>query len=624
MVSRPDRAASDACAEVRHEGTNMPTPNRLDGRRAWPVILAALLLPALFALPAVAQPDRGDLQAHDAVTEQATATVSSLDTRLIVGYVDGAEERLDTAMAQTQADDAADIVQAEAEIVTRTAGDAAVVQLDRRLTPEQVDAYAADLEADPAVAYVEIDQVLTTQQSDPRTDEQWHYNEPTGGIGLDDALAVSTGAGATVSVIDTGIVSHPDLNSQVVGGYDFISDTFISRDGNGRDDDFSDEGDWNSDASQCRVSDSSWHGSHVAGTVAAVQGNGEGGQGVAPDADIVVARALGRCGGFTSDIAAAIVWSAGGSVTGLPANPNPADVINMSLGGGGSCGSTTQSAIDQARSLGATVVVAAGNSSSDASGFNPANCDGVITVASTNRAGERSFFSNFGSLVELAAPGGGSGGGVLSTIDSGATTPQGPTYAAYQGTSMATPHVAGVAALLIGADAGLTPDEVADAIVSTTRAFPGSCSGCGSGILDSPDALAAVGGGGGPAPTDPPTEPTDPPAADNTFTGPLAIPDQGTAEAPIEVSASGNASATTEVSVDISHSYRGDLRVTIVAPNGSSAVLKSPSGSDGADDVVQTWTVNASSVSAGGTWTLRVDDVFAGDTGTINAWSISP
>ena len=395
----------------------------------WPILTLAALLASVMTTPAAAQPDPEELRAEDDVTQaDARSPAEALRTRLIVTYTPGAEERLDTDSALAQADDAAGVVQADAQVIARTVDDAAVIQLDRRLTEEQVQQYAADMEADPTVSSVEVDELRTISQSDPRTAEQWHYNESTGGIGLDDALGVSTGSGATVAVIDTGIVAHPDLDSQVVGGYDFISDTFVSRDGNGRDGDFADEGDWNPVANECfpgsRSGDSSWHGSHVAGTVAAVSGNGEGGQGVAPDADIVVARALGRCGGFDSDIAAAIVWSAGGSVTGLPANPNPADVINMSLGGGApSCPSSYQSAIDQARSLGAIVVVAAGNESQDAQNATPANCDGVITVASTNRSGARSSFSNFGSIVELAGPGGGAGGGVLSTVDRGATTP---------------------------------------------------------------------------------------------------------------------------------------------------------------------------------------------------------
>src|SRR5690606_28963495 len=162
---------------------------------------------------------------------------------------------------------------------------------------------------------------------------------------------------------------------------------------------------------------------------------------------------------------------------------NPADVINLSLGGSGACDTTTQSAVDTARSLGASVVVAAGNSSADAGGFSPASCDGVVAGAATQRDGSRASYSHFGAVVDLAAPGGGTGGGVLSTLNSGSTTPQSPTYAPYDGTSMASPHVAGVAALLMAADPSLSPAQITSVLTSTARAFPGSCAGCGAGIV---------------------------------------------------------------------------------------------------------------------------------------------
>ncbi len=326
---------------------------------------------------------------------------------------------------------------------------------------------------------------------------------------------------------------------------------------------------------------------------------------------------LGRCGGYDSDISAAIVWAAGGSVSGVPANPNPADVINMSLGGSGSCSTTYQNAINQARALGTTVVVAAGNSATNAANATPGNCNGVITVAATDRTGGRASYSNFGTVVELAAPGGGSGQTVLSTLNSGTTTPQSPNYVGYQGTSMATPHVAGVAAMLYSVDPTLTPDQVSATLVGSTRAFPASCSGCGSGILDAPAALAALGG------STPPPPPPPPAGGVYTFTGPVAIPDRGQINPTLSVTEPGNAPADLLVSVDISHTYRGDIRITLFAPSGASVVLKDKNASDSADDVRETWTVNASSVAASGTWTLRVEDVYRGDVGTLNSWSLT-
>jgi serine protease len=241
----------------------------------------------------------------------------------------------------------------------------------------------------------------------------------------------------------------------------------------------------------------------VAGTIAAVTNNSNGVAGVAFNARIVPARVLGKCGGYTSDIADAIVWASGGTVSGVPANANPADVLSISLGGGGSCGSTTQNAINSARSRGASVVVAAGNSNTNASGFSPANCSGVVTVAATGRNGGKASYSNFGATVEVAAPGGSGGSNsVLSTLNTGTQGPGSDSYALYNGTSMATPHVSGVVALMLQAEPSLTPDQVTQILQSTARPFPATCSQCGSGIVDANAAVDAALGN---------TPPTDPP-----------------------------------------------------------------------------------------------------------------
>ncbi len=368
---------------------------------------------------------------------------------------------------------------------------------------EDLDALAARLRKDPAVLDVEPNAMMQPllTPNDSRYAEQWHYFESTGGINGPLAWDRATGNGVVVAVIDTGIVPHSDLNANVLPGYDFVSDAAAARDGNGRDGNPRDEGDWYL-AGECgrpTGSNSSWHGTHVAGTVAAVTNNAAGVAGVAFRAKILPVRALAKCGGTLADIADAIVWSAGGSVAGVPANANPAKVINMSLGGSGTCGTTYQSAINTARSLGAAVVVAAGNSNVDASNARPANCSGVVTVAATTRTGGKASFSNFGSVVDLAAP----GAGILSTLNSGTTTPSTESYASYSGTSMATPHVAGIAAMLFEAKPTATPDQIEAALRSSTRVFPAACSGCGTGIADANAAITAINGTAPPPPPPP-------------------------------------------------------------------------------------------------------------------------
>ena len=355
-------------------------------------------------------------------------------------------------------------------------------------------ALADSLRKDASVLSVEPNAMMMPLLSpnDTRYAEQWHYFESTGGINAVPAWDRATGVGVVVAVIDTGITSHSELNANVLPGYDFVSDAASARDGNGRDSNPRDEGDWYvaGECGRTTGSNSSWHGTHVAGTVAAVTNNAAGVAGVAFGAKILPVRALAKCGGSLADIADAIVWSAGGSVPGVPANPNRAKVINMSLGGSGACGTTYQAAINSARSLGAAVVVAAGNSNVDAVNARPANCAGVITVAATTRSGGKASFSNFGSLVDLAAP----GAGILSTLNSGTTTPATESYASYNGTSMATPHVAGIAALLFQAKPTATPDEIEAALKDTARVFPQACSGCGTGIADANAALTAIAG----------------------------------------------------------------------------------------------------------------------------------
>lgn len=315
------------------------------------------------------------------------------------------------------------------------------------------------------------------------------------------------GEGAVVAVLDTGYTVHPDLADSYLGGYDFINDVANANDGNGRDSDPSDPGDYGG------IYQSSWHGTHVHGTIAAAKNNNIGVVGVAPSAKVIHGRVLGTSGGFDSEIAQAIRWSAGLSVSGVPTNATKADVINMSLGGFGPCTSILQSAITAARNAGTVVVVAAGNEIADAGSYAPANCSNVITVAATGPEGLRSWYSNYGSVVDVAAPGGdsdyGVAGGIISTLNSGSTTPGSPTYAVYQGTSMATPHVAGIVALIRSANPTLTATQVENMVRSSVNAFPldtnaspcSSAGTCGSGLVDAHMAVQAAYSDGGVADT---------------------------------------------------------------------------------------------------------------------------
>ncbi|MET1256478.1 S8 family peptidase [Aliikangiella maris] len=392
--------------------------------------------------------------------------------------------------------------------------DAQVVQTEKRLSADELERLAFKLSQDPNVEYAEPNLIMhaVATVNDPSYSQQWHYNSTSVGINVEPAWDKSKGQGVTVAVIDTGHRLHQDLADNIIGGYDFISNSTTARDGNGRDSDASDEGDWIEAANVCgnpRATNSSWHGTHVAGTIAAESNNGVGVAGIAYQAKLVTARVLGRCGGTMADIADAIVWSAGGSVSGVPTNPNPAKVLNLSLGGQGSCSQTSQNAVNSARANGAVVVVAAGNSNSDVQNFTPANCPGVIAVAATNKNGNRASYSNYGSLIDIAAPGGESGNsvGVLSTLNTGRTTPSTDNYAWYAGTSMASPHVAGVAALMFAVNPNLTPTEVEQKLKQSARPFGSSSScntnNCGAGLLDAPAAVNAADSGTTPPPPPP-------------------------------------------------------------------------------------------------------------------------
>jgi serine protease len=384
-------------------------------------------------------------------------------------------------------------------------------------------AIIAGVRQDARIEYIEADALLQPNltPTDSRYNEQWHYYEATAGLNLPPAWDQTTGTGARVAVLDTGYRPHADLAGNILAGYDMIADTFVSNDGNGRDSDAADPGDWTT-ANQCYsgspATNSTWHGTHTSGTVAALTNNSTGVAGVGFNAKVVPVRVLGRCGGYISDISDGIIWASGGTVSGVPANANPAHAINMSLSGSGSCSSTLQSAINSARTRNTTVVVSAGNNNTDAAGYNPANCSGVITVAAVNRSGGKAYYSNYGSVVDVAAPGGSQSStedpnGILSTYNTGTTTPGADSYNFRQGTSMAAPHVAGAVALMYAKNTASTPDQIESTLKSTARAFPATCTSCGSGIVDASAAVAATAN---------PPPPSSCPTGYTTYTGSIS------------------------------------------------------------------------------------------------------
>lgn len=434
-----------------------------------------------------------------------------------------------------------------------------LVRTSRKLSRTEASALMLQIASDPAVAHVEVDammhavrdlrakaamkpaDLLTGAPDDPYYAQyQWHFNNPTGGADIEKAWTLADGTGVVVAVLDTGITEHPDIDESLAdAGYDFINDHLVSgRDADGRVAGGWDTGDWTTTEpwlSECTDASnppeaSSWHGTHVSGNIAELTNNGVGMAGIAHNAKVLPVRVLGHCGGYTSDIADGIVWASGGHVDGVPDNANPAQVINMSLGGSGACSAddVTGQAIADAISRGTTVVVAAGNSNADTANFSPASCPGVIAVGSNGITGKRAFYSNYGATVAISAPGGGvyendasSGnqanpeGFVWSAINDGETVPTDADYGGMAGTSQATPHVAGTVALILGAthDAGLatpTPDQIRTLITSTARPFPVTVDQpIGAGIIDANAAVnKALGNddGGGDEPSIPLTK----------------------------------------------------------------------------------------------------------------------
>ena len=495
-------------------------------------LVATLGAPASFAAPAQAN-SAERAKAHTAISSLSSEQQKAGFNRFVITYTDSALNAGGINWASPAGTQVAtwndalyqgltsevksvdDLFKIKTNYVRTTAQKATVVTLSSKLTAEQAEKYMATLSSNPSVASVEPDllrrstarargaatsKVAQVAQAsnqavapnDTLYPQQWNLHG-TKGLAAPEAWKTTQGAGVTVAVIDSGIVKHPDLDANVLPGYDFITEPSIARDGNGRDSDPTDQGNWE-EAGVCdadsEASESNWHGTHVAGSIAAIMNNKRGIVGVAPNSKILPVRALGMCGGYDSDIADAMVWAAGGTVEGVPANSNPAKIINLSLGGEGTCPATYSKAIAEVNKRGAILVVAAGNDGQDTSKVAPANCGGSIVVGATDQNGKRSDFSNYGKIVDVSAP----GSNIMSTVDLGTTVSTGAGYTEYDGTSMAAPQVAGVIALMKSVDPSLTAERAKQILKQSSKPLTCDVNACGSGIVNAASALAMVQG----------------------------------------------------------------------------------------------------------------------------------
>ncbi|MCA1655079.1 MAG: S8 family peptidase [Pseudonocardiaceae bacterium] len=432
---------------------------------------------------------------------------------------------------------------------------AALTGFAASLTEQEAKQFAAD----PDVSFVQQNQVLRVTADQP--------NPPSWGLDRIDQRDLplnnnysyaTTASNVHAYILDTGMdLDHPDYGGRASSGYDAI-------DGGNADD--------------CHG-----HGTHVAGTVGGTS------YGVAKGVALVAVRVLNCSGsGTTAQVVAGIDW--------VTANAIKPASANMSLGGGAD--TALDRAVQRSIASGVSYAIASGNANTNACNSSPARVPEAITVNASTISDARASFSNYGTCTDIFGP----GQNITSAWLNGGTN-------TISGTSMATPHVAGAAALYLANNTGANPQQVRDALVNAGT--PGKITNPGTG---SPNVLLFTGSG-----TQPPTGC----AAKNNPTR-VAIPDAGAAvTSAIEITGcTGNASATSTANVQITHTYRGDLVIDLIAPDGTTYRLKNSNGSDSADNINQTYTVNASSEAANGVWRLRVQDVYRVDVGTLTSWTL--
>ncbi|WP_433722484.1 S8 family serine peptidase [Actinoplanes sp. CA-051413] len=458
---------------------------------------------------------------------------------------------------------------------------------------------ARRLAANPAVDYVEQD--ATVRMADTQNAPTWgldRIDQPA--LPLSKTYTYRSAANVTAYVLDTGIrTSHTEFGGRAGHGWDFIDKDATAQDCNG-------------------------HGTHVAGTI--------GGRtyGVAKDVKLVGVRVLDCTGsGSYSAIIAGVDWVTTHAV-------KPA-VANMSIGG--TLSSALNAAVTKSIASGVTYAVAAGNENKNACNYSPAATPNAITVGATESTDARASFSNFGSCLDIFAPGAKITSAGYSS-DTGTQT--------MSGTSMAAPHVVGAAALVLGADPAATPAQVLTAL--TTKASVDKVTSPGTGSVNkllNTSWLNATAGTPSPTPTTAPTTtaPTSAPTTAPTTTPPTTTPTTsapvtacgpftmgtdvriskyGTASSSVSISGcTGTASSTSSVTVTVAHGYRGSLVVSLVSPRGTKYTLKQADKTDTVANLAQTYPINVPGTSRNGTWTLQVKDSFGTTTGILDKWKLT-
>jgi serine protease len=468
------------------------------------VTAAVALLAASTAVHAQTQTANPSQEYNGEFPNRGQATPST--DRIIVKWRGAQAKSASTAVRNQKATSAAGMALRKQQGITD--------DMDVMLAPEQLSGARLDqlierLQADPSVEYASPDLMRQAYAltSDPLLPQQWYLmSDQLAATRTNLAWDVTQGnQSIVVAVLDTGVrFEHEDLGAVATAGklhpgYDFVSDLAVANDGDGRDADASDPGDWVTSTdlqnpafsgSGCRAGDSSWHGTRVSSLIGALTDNGVGVAGAAWRTRVLPVRVLGKCGGRDSDIIPAMRWAAGLTVPGIPNNPAPARIINLSLGSVSVCTSAYQDVINQITAQGTLVVAAAGNEAGLVAA--PANCNGVLGVAGLRHVGTKVGFSSLGPQVGIAAPGGNcvdtTGTSclfpILAASNSGTTVPIASSYTSSippdgspptninVGTSFSSPLVAAAAALVAAVDPALTPAQVVNLLKESATPFP--------------------------------------------------------------------------------------------------------------------------------------------------------